>query len=198
MAIKFQYNKTTIQELRKQLSIRQKALPILQNKETALRKEVKDRQNQLLKIEKQKEELMSKIREQKGLWKEFPRILFIENADIVQEKIIGVKVPALKDIDFKLADFSWWHYPAWLPTGIKILQKALIFDITSDLLKKQIDILDEARKKTTQKVNLYEKVQIPEMDEAILKIKRFLEDKENISKAGQKIMKKRQERREEA
>ena len=85
-----------------------------------------------------------------------------------------------------------------MPTGIKILQKALIFDITSDLLKKQIDILDEARKKTTQKVNLYEKVQIPEMDEAILKIKRFLEDKENISKAGQKIMKKRQERREEA
>jgi V/A-type H+-transporting ATPase subunit D len=54
-------------------------------------------------------------------------------------------------------------------------------------------LLDHARKKTTQKVNLYEKVQIPGYQEAILKIKRFLEDEENLSKASQKIVKKRQQ-----
>ena len=53
-------------------------------------------------------------------------------------------------------------------------------------------LLDFARKKTTQKVNLYEKVQIPGYNEAILKIKRFMEDEENLSKASQKIVKKRQ------
>ena len=41
MALKYQYNKTTIQHFKRQLSIREKALPILKNKETALRKEVK-------------------------------------------------------------------------------------------------------------------------------------------------------------
>jgi V/A-type H+-transporting ATPase subunit D len=50
-------------------------------------------------------------------------------------------------------------------------------------------LLEEVRKKTTQKVNLYEKVQIPAYEEAILKIIRFLEDEENLSKAAQKILK---------
>ena len=50
-------------------------------------------------------------------------------------------------------------------------------------------ILDYNRRKTTQKVNLYEKVQIPGYNEAIRKIKRFMEDEENLSKASQKIVK---------
>jgi V/A-type H+-transporting ATPase subunit D len=54
--------------------------------------------------------------------------------------------------------------------------------------------LEYARKKTTQKVNLYEKVQIPAYQEAISKIKRFLEDEENLSKAAQKIMKRKSEK----
>jgi V/A-type H+-transporting ATPase subunit D len=58
-------------------------------------------------------------------------------------------------------------------------------------------MLDFARKKTTQKVNLYEKVQIPGYEEAILKIKRFLEDEETLSKASQKIVKTRKQNEEE-
>ena len=54
-------------------------------------------------------------------------------------------------------------------------------------------LLDHARKKTTQKVNLYEKVQIPGYENAIRKIKRFLEDEENLSKSAMKIVKKRYE-----
>ena len=57
-------------------------------------------------------------------------------------------------------------------------------------------LLDHARKKTTQKVNLYEKVQIPGYETAIRKIKRFLEDEENLSKSAMKIVKKRQENME--
>ena len=51
-----------------------------------------------------------------------------------------------------------------------------------------MELLDFARKKTTQKVNLYEKVQIPGYEEAISKVKRFLEDEENLSKSSQKIV----------
>jgi len=56
---------------------------------------------------------------------------------------------------------------------------------------RKMQILERVRKKTTQKVNLYEKVQIPAYEDSILKIKRFLEDEENLSKAGQKILKNR-------
>ena len=58
-------------------------------------------------------------------------------------------------------------------------------------------ILDYQRKKTTQKVNLYEKVQIPGYQEAIRKIKRYMEDEENLSKASQKIVKQRHAAEEE-
>ena len=46
-------------------------------------------------------------------------------------------------------------------------------------------------------MNLYEKVQIPGYEDAILKIKRFLEDEENLSKSSQKIVKNRQQEQEE-
>ena len=59
----------------------------------------------------------------------------------------------------------------------------------------KVQRLDYARKKTTQKVNLFEKVQIPGYEDAILKIKRYLEDEENLSKSSQKIMRDRQEQK---
>jgi len=61
----------------------------------------------------------------------------------------------------------------------------------------KLNRLEYARKKTTQKVNLFEKVQIPGYEDAILKIKRYLEDEENLSKSSQKIMRAHQEKRKE-
>jgi len=61
--------------------------------------------------------------------------------------------------------------------------------VERDVFWRNMQILEHVRKKTTQKVNLYEKVQIPAFEDAILKIKRFLEDEENLSKAAQKILK---------
>ena len=72
-----------------------------------------------------------------------------------------------------------------------MMKKILKLRIEIQLAEKQLHLLYMARKKTTQKVNLYEKVQIPLLENEILKIKRFLEDEENISKAAQKIVKNR-------
>ncbi len=57
-----------------------------------------------------------------------------------------------------------------------------------------MELLEYARKKTTQKVNLFEKVQIPGYQDAIRKIKRFMEDEENLSKSSQKIVKSKREK----
>ena len=62
----------------------------------------------------------------------------------------------------------------------------------------KLSLLEKARKKTTQKVNLFEKVQIPGYEDAIRKIKRFMEDEENLSKSSQKILKSLLESREAA
>ena len=193
MAIKFHYNKTTVQQFKKQLAIRQKALPILKNKETALRSEVVTLVNELDHVNQREEALKDRLKDYKDFWVVFPDILFIDELIIGKKKVIGVNIPELQTISFKIADVSWWNLPAWVPGGIALLQEVIELRLRADLLRQQIDILDKARKKTTQKVNLYEKVQIPEYEDAILKIKRFLEDKENISKAAQKIVKTRKD-----
>ncbi len=195
MALKYQYNKTTIQQFKKQLSIREKALPILKNKETALRKEVKELGHQLSALESDREKVNEQLRDYEVFWSEFPDILVLEGLGMFQKKVVGVKVPEMGEITFRLVDMSWWRYPHWVPAGIGIMRQAVALDLKIEIARKQIELLSSARKKTTQKVNLYEKVQIPAYEDAILKIKRFLEDKENISKAAQKIVKKKKEGR---
>jgi len=197
MALKFQYNKTIIQQFRKQLAIREKALPILKNKETALRKEEKDAAAILEKLRTEKNELIDWQKTFQPFWSEFPNIVTLENTGIYQKKIVGIKVPEIGKITFQLIDMSWWNYPAWVPSGVSLIQKIITNDLNIRIKEEQRSLLNAARKKTTQKVNLYEKVQIPAYEEAILKIKRFLEDQENISKAAQKIVKKKKDRRVE-
>jgi V/A-type H+-transporting ATPase subunit D len=193
MELKFHYNKTTVQQFKKQLAIRQKALPILKNKETALRSEVVTLVNKLSRVKQSQEALQSRLEDYQDFWVVFPNVLLMDTLKIGKKKVIGVNIPELQTINFKIADVSWWNLPAWVPGGIAILQEVIELRLRADLLRQQIEILDLARKKTTQKVNLYEKVQIPEFEDAILKIKRFLEDKENISKAAQKIVKTRKD-----
>lgn len=189
--MKFHYNKTTIQQFRRQLAIRERALPILKNKETVLRQEEKRIAKELESLLEEQGVVEKKLQAFQSLWVEFPSILTLNKLDVHQKKIVGVKVPEVNEVSFHVADVSWWNYPAWVPLGINILQQVIALDIRIRVKSQQIELVNVARKKTTQKVNLYEKVQIPAYEDAILKIKRFLEDKENISKAAQKIVKKR-------
>lgn len=191
MELKTQYNKTALAELKNQLVLRETALPILKNKETALRQEVKNRLQTIRKFKKEYEEFLSRIEVFDTFWQEFPAIVNIEKLDLVSKKIIGVKVPELRDIVFDVAEVSWFSQRAWIPAGIETMKEVVSLRLNIMVSEKQLDLLYRMRKKTTQKVNLYEKVQIPMLEKEILKIKRFLEDEENISKAAQKIVKNR-------
>jgi V/A-type H+-transporting ATPase subunit D len=199
LALKFQYNKTFLQQLNKELKVRVNALPTLQAKESALRLEVKKAKREAGKIkdelDKKRETLSPTIR----LWAEFPEgLIYISDVKIRVRKIAGVKTPVLEGVEFKEREFSMFSLPAWLVHGIDILKNVVSLEISRELALKKVEILEYARKKTTQKVNLYEKVQIPEYEEAILKIKRFLEDEENLAKSSQKILKERMARAEAA
>ncbi|MCX7727193.1 MAG: V-type ATP synthase subunit D [Chitinispirillaceae bacterium] len=190
MALKFQYNKTYLQQLNKELKIRLNALPTLEAKESALRLEVKKARVELNALEeklKSEYDLQSKNHR---LWTELPdNIIKVKEVIVDVKKIAGVKTPILQDVKFEVQRYSAFSMASWVPTGIEILKKLVHLKIEVELAKKKVDILEHARKKTTQKVNLYEKVQIPEYMEAIRKIKRFLEDEDNLAKSAQKILK---------
>ncbi len=198
MAIKFQFNKTSLNELNKQLKVRVKTLPTLKNKESALRMEVK-------KAKDKSEELTEKLHKAlkdydylAGLWNEFePDLISVKDVVLETNKIAGIKTPELKEVIYDIKPFNLFRKPIWYSDGLNILKELAQLGIESEVFLEKMRLLDHARKKTTQKVNLYEKVQIPGYQEAILKIKRFLEDEENLSKASQKIVKKRQQEEEQ-
>lgn len=199
MAIKFQYNKTSLQQLNKNLKIRLRALPTLQSKEAALRMEVKRAKDQSEELLKKLEASMKEYDAMVRLWGEFEEdLITVKDVQMIVKKIAGVKTPILEDVIFEIKEFSLFNKPGWFLSGIQIIESLVKISIESEFFLRKMELLDFARKKTTQKVNLYEKVQIPGYEEAISRVKRFLEDEENLSKSSQKIVKKRQEQREAA
>ena len=198
MAIKFQYNKTSLNNLNKQLKMRKNALPTLKNKESALRLEVRKAKEYSEKLIEDLDASLKRYDSLAALWNEFePGLIAITDVDLVTVKVAGVKTPELKEIHYQINDFNAFSKPAGYADGVAILKELSKLGIESEVYKEKARILDFQRKKTTQKVNLYEKVQIPGYQEAIRKIKRYMEDEENLSKAASKIVKSRHELEEE-
>lgn len=198
MAIKFQYNKTSLTNLGKQLKVRRNALPTLKNKESALRVSVIAAKEAAEKYERKVTEALEKYDYLAALWNEFePGLISIKDVRLATIKVAGVKIPELMEIDYDLKPFNAFTKPAWYADGVQILKDITELGIRSEIAEERRRILDYQRKKTTQKVNLYEKVQIPGYQEAILKIKRYMEDEENLSKASSKIVKTRHALEEE-
>ncbi len=197
MAISFQYNKTSLQQIEKHLKVRVRSLPTIKSKESALRLEVKKVKAEL--VQKQLE-FDAKFREMQNLntlWNEFDQsLLEVKEVHMSSRKIAGVHTPILDGIDFERKPFSLFDNPSWFMDGMCLLEELATLGIEREFLSQKMVLLDHARKKTTQKVNLFEKVQIPGYVEAIRKIKRFMEDEENLSKSAQKIVKTRQQKQQ--
>ena len=197
MAIKFQYNKTSLGEMRKKLQMRQRALPTIKSKESALRLEVKKARDAAADAQERMEALLGRYEYMSALWGEFdPGLLTVKGVDLRMSKIAGVNVPVLGAVDFEEKDYDLFSSPVWYADGIALLKEVAQAGIESEVYMRRMEVLDHARKKPTQKENLYEKVQIPGYEAAILKIRRFLEDEENLSKSAQKIVKSKHEQQE--
>lgn len=192
MAIKFQYNKTSLAGLTKQLKMREKALPTIKSKESALRLEVKKAKREAEKYGQIKNSIIEKYDYMVALWGEFPQdLLEVKDVDITSFKIAGVRLPHINEVVFAEKEYNLFSSPIWFTDGIELLKEIVRTSLEYELSYRKSEILEFARKKTTQKVNLYEKVQIPGYKEAMLKIKRFMEDEDNLSKSSQKIVKSR-------
>ena len=199
MAVKFQYNKTSLQALEKQLKMRVRALPTIKNKESALRSEVKKAKAVADDFDRRLEAALDAIHDTLQLYDEYsPDILTVKDVRVSVKKIAGVQTPVLDGVEYETREFSLFNAPGWFLDGVQHLKNVVDLAIEREFYARKMLLLDRARKKTTQKVNLYEKVQIPGFQEAMRKIKRFLEDEENLSKSAQKIVKNRKAMEDES
>ncbi|MBQ0137465.1 MAG: V-type ATP synthase subunit D [Bacteroidales bacterium] len=195
MAIQYQFNKTSLQTLEKDLKMRQRTLPTLQSKETALRLEVKKAKAEIQALDEEVNRRIKDYDQMIALWGEFDTsLIHVDDVRMSVKKIAGVRVPMLDEVVYTTKAFNIFSSPKWFVDGFEQLKAIADVGIRQEFVRRKVDLLEYARKKTTQKVNLFEKVQIPGYQDAIRKIKRFMEDEENLSKSSQKIVKGKRER----
>ena len=196
MAIRFQYNKTSLQQQEKALKMRLRTLPTIKSKESALRQQVKQTKREVEELEEKLERELQGYQGMVRLWDEFDTSLIaVDRVDLSMKKVAGVLLPVLDGIHYEVRPFSIFNAPSWYAEGIELLKTLATTGIEAEFLRLKMEYLEHARKKTTQKVNLFEKVQIPGYQDAIRKIKRYLEDEQSLSKASQKIMRSNIEKR---
>ena len=162
MAIKFQYNKTSLGELGKQLKMRRAALPTIKSKESALRSEVKRAKDTARDYRTRMEALASEYDYMAALWGEFDQSLVrVADVQLSEQKIAGVRIPVLENVSFDEKEYDLFSSPVWYADGVDLLRRLAKLGIEYEVYNRKMELLDYARRKTTQKVNLYEKVQIP-------------------------------------
>ena len=107
MAIKFQYNKTSLQQLEKQLKMRERSLPTIKSKESALRIEVKRTKDEVRALELQLEQKIQSYDMMMALWNEFrPELIQVKDVTLSSKKIAGVMDPLLEDIQFDMGYYG--------------------------------------------------------------------------------------------
>lgn len=159
--------------------------------------EVKHTKREVEALEAQLETSLANFDNMVALWGEFDTTLVrVNDVQLSIRNFAGIKVPELEGVDFEVLPFSLMSNPTWFLRGTDLLKDMATIGIKAEVGRLKLDVLEHARRKTTQKVNLFEKVQIPGYEDAIRKIKRYLEDEEALSKASQKIMRANLEARE--
>ncbi|MBI1192223.1 MAG: V-type ATP synthase subunit D [Bacteroidetes bacterium] len=194
MPFTFQYNKTSQHQLGKQLKMRQAALPVLKNKESALRVEVARYRAERERIQVELEALQEQAKNLHALLGPFPMSLFLQAEPVMsRRKIAGVLIPVFESLTLAIKPSLLHSMPPTQSDVVLFLRQWALVLAQEHTAARQVTILERERKRTTQKVNLYEKVQIPQMEEALKKIKRYLEDEQNLAKSAQKLVKARKE-----
>jgi V/A-type H+-transporting ATPase subunit D len=189
---KVKNTKTELKAQRDALSRYQRYLPTLQLKKQQLQMEIRQVEQQV--AEKRAEE--ESARTGLGGWiklysDDIPYLdyLSVESIEVEPGNIAGVAIRSLKDIVFKRTAPDLWATPAWLDEGLSTLEQLFRLRIERRLLEEQQRLLAEELRTTSQRVNLFEKVKIPECRENIRVINIFIGDQNTAAVVRSKIAK---------
>ena len=105
--------------------------------------------------------------------------------------IAGVEVPVFQSLVFEDVPYDLRVYPLWVDKAIVALGEIARYDALIETLKERIRLLDKELRTTTQRVNLFEKVKIPEAKDNIRKIGIYLQDQQTSAVVRGKIAKKK-------
>ena len=118
-----------------------------------------------------------------------PDIVKISSIKTTQGNIAGVAIPVFGGVDFTVEPYDLLSTPLWLDAAVQRMQKVLLLDVETQIVEEQRRRLDHELRITTQRVNLFEKIKIPETNSNIKKIQVYLGDQQTSAVVRGKIAK---------
>jgi len=189
---KIKLTKNELKSQRDSLKRFQRYLPTLQLKKQQLQMEMRKLDLEI--VNKRQEEQQE--REQLASWIK----LYSEEIDLSEYvsisrlktsrgNIAGVNIPILDDLEFNETTPDLFETDPWMDEGVRVLKQLMRLRIERQVMEEQHRLLGEELRTTTQRVNLFEKVKIPEAKENIRVIRIFMGDQQTAAVARSKIAK---------
>lgn len=200
MAIKLTKNELKAQK--ESLKMYRRYLPTLQLKKQQLQTEIRDIEIRAKDVRAQRDSLNAEFREWIAVFGEAeafkPDTVQVREVKTSTGNIAGVSIPVFEGASFERALYDLYSTPLWVDTAADRLERVLSLDLEARVLDEQVRLLQKELRTTTQRVNLFEKVKIPETRMNIKKITVYLGDQQVAAVVRGKISKKNLERTEEA
>jgi V/A-type H+-transporting ATPase subunit D len=188
--------KLTKNELKKQkdsLKMYQRYLPTLMLKKQQLQAEIRTTEIRLRELREEKDRIDAIFKAwiavfgEKGIFT--PEILKITEIKTTQGNIAGVAIPIFQGAGFELFHYDLTLKPLWLDLAVEKLKQAIYVDLEARVVEEQCKRLSHELRITTQRVNLFEKIKIPETRGNIKKIQVYLGDQQTAAVVRGKIAK---------
>lgn len=190
--------KLTKNELKVQkdaLKMYQRYLPTLILKKQQLQSEIRAIEGNAKAVRQQKTELEKEFEQWIAVFSEadaFPKgIITVANIRKGTGNIAGVMIPTYEGADFSRGDYDLYETPLWVDLAANCMEKAMELDLEAEVLEEQVRLLQKELLTTSQRVNLFEKVKIPETQENIKKISIYMADQQVSAVVRSKISKKK-------
>ena len=190
--------KLTKNELKVQkdaLKMYRRYLPTLTLKKQQLQSEIRTIEAKAKAVRKERENLEFGFREWIAVFSEidaFPKgIITVSNIRKGKGNIAGVDIPTFEGADFKRGDYDLYETPLWVDIAANHMEKAMSLDLEAEVLDEQVRLLEIELLATSQRVNLFEKVKIPETEENIKKISIYMADQQVSAVVRSKISKRK-------
>jgi V/A-type H+-transporting ATPase subunit D len=190
--------KLTKNELKVQkdaLKMYRRYLPTLTLKKQQLQSEIRTIEAKAKAVRKERENLEFGFREWIAVFSEmdaFPKgIITVSNIRKGKGNIAGVDIPTFEGADFKRGDYDLYETPLWVDIAANHMEKAMSLDLEAEVLDEQVRLLEIELLSTSQRVNLFEKVKIPETEENIKKISIYMADQQVSAVVRSKISKRK-------
>lgn len=197
--------KLTKNELKVQkdaLKMYQRYLPTLTLKKQQLQSEIRIIEAKAASVRQERENLEKGFSSWIAVFSEenaFPEgIITVSNIRKGTGNIAGVTIPTFEGADFSRGDYDLYETPLWVDIAADHMEKAMSLDLEAEVLDEQVRLLEKELLSTSQRVNLFEKVKIPETQANIKKISIYMADQQVSAVVRSKISKRKIAARDEA